>query len=227
MGGTEAAGQGQRPLRRAVSSRGRAPGDSGPARICGLDALPSRVTPAAACPLPSQVWAAVGGAGVETSGWGPSTLGRSSATPVPKVPGEEGVPARRGRGGCAGAAAGSWGCRTWPQRGTTPSHLPRGLAPPCLPPKPPLTASFGISKPCSLPQLPIWPPPGDSGLQQKDVTPVTFYCPPTAASSPPEASTWNQASVRTPHLGSHTCPHRQPQPPSVSGLSARPASPRG
>lgn len=62
VGGTEAAGQGQRPLRRAVSSRGRAPGDSGPARTCGLDALPSRVTPAAACPLPSQVWAAVGGA---------------------------------------------------------------------------------------------------------------------------------------------------------------------
>ncbi|XP_060002760.1 uncharacterized protein LOC132518764 isoform X2 [Lagenorhynchus albirostris] len=43
----------------------------------------------------------------------------------------------------------------------------------------------------------------------------------------PEASTWIQASVRTPHFGSHTCPHRQLQPPSVSGLSARPASPRG
>ncbi|XP_022421427.1 uncharacterized protein LOC111170523 [Delphinapterus leucas] len=43
----------------------------------------------------------------------------------------------------------------------------------------------------------------------------------------PEASTWIQASVRTPHFGSHTCPHRQLQPPSGSGLSARPASSRG
>lgn len=67
---------------------GRAPGDSSPAPTPGLACSPVRVTTEAACPLPSQGWAAVGGAGVKTPGLGPSTLGCGLVTPIPQAPRE-------------------------------------------------------------------------------------------------------------------------------------------
>lgn len=109
----------------------------------------SRVTPEAPCPLPGPVGAAVGGAGGETPELSPSTLGCSLATPIPRASGEEGVPARPGRGWLC------WGTRPVLGVLARPSRAPLTLTSPgtwllsAFLPSHPNAASFGISKPCS------------------------------------------------------------------------------
>ena len=101
----------------------------------------SRVTPEAPSPLPGPAGVAMGGAGGETPELSPSTLSCSLATPIPRASGEEGVPARPGRGWLG------WGTRPVLAR---PSRAPLTLTSPgtwllsAFLPSHPNAVSFGI-----------------------------------------------------------------------------------